>query len=85
MEYMQQRHLQQLSRCYIYITTCKFVLQLFCIRTSYVSLSNYLLLILKFDSVLMGLHDVRNFLNYKTLSSKHVSIFLLRKYYIISQ
>ena len=35
MAYMQQRHLQQLSSRDIHITTCKILLKLFCIWTSY--------------------------------------------------
>ena len=67
MVYMQQRHLQQVSCRDIYLTTCKNLLLLFSLRTSYVSVSDYLVLILKFYAVLLCLHDVKNFLNHKTL------------------
>ena len=41
---------------------------------SYISLSKYLVLILKFYTVPVRLRDVTNFLNHETLQSKHVSI-----------
>ena len=69
--YLQKPHLQQFSRRGIYVTTCK-ILLLFII---YISLSNYLVLILIFYTIPVPLHDVTNFLNHKTLPSKHVSIF----------
>ena len=44
-----------------------------------------LVIILKFYTVPMFLHAVRNFVNQKAFSSQHVSIFLPRKYDVISQ
>ena len=38
----------------------------------YVSLSDYLVLILKFYTVLVRLHNITNFLNHNTISYKHV-------------
>ena len=70
---MQQRRLQQVSRPNIYVTTLNIFLISFCIWTLYVSLSDYLVLILKFYTVLVCLHDVRHFFNHKWHSSKHVS------------
>ena len=49
------------------------------------SLSNYLVLILKFYTVPVGSHDVTNFLNHETIQSKHVSNFYREKYDVISQ
>ena len=49
--YTQQRHLQRLSRRGIYVTTCKILLLLFCLWTSCVTHSDYLVLILKFYTV----------------------------------
>ena len=77
--------MQQVSRRDIYVTTGKILLQLFSIWASYVSLSNYILLILTFYTVPVRLHDVNNVVNQNALSSKHVSIFLPRKYDVISQ
>ena len=50
---------------------------LFCIWISYVSLSNYLVLIFKFYTVPVCLHDINNVVNQKAHWSKqcHVSIF----------
>ena len=59
---MQQRHLQQLTRRDIYVTTCKTVLLLFCIWTSNVSPSAYNMAILKSYTVRVRLHDITNFL-----------------------
>ena len=72
---MQQFHLQQLSRRDIYATLCKILLMLFCILTSYIKHSDYLVLIWKILTIPQTLHDVKNFLNKRALSSKHVSIF----------
>ena len=47
--------------------------------------SDCLVLILKFYSVRMPLHDVENFPNKRAFSSKHVSIFVPRKYDVISK
>ena len=77
--YMQKPHLQQVSRRGIYVTICKILLLLFCIWTSYISLSNYLVLILKFFTVPVHLHNITNFLNHETLQSKHVSKFFTAK------
>ena len=85
MVYMQKPHLQQVSRRGINVTIYKTLLLLFCIWMSYISLSNYLVLILTFYTVPVRLRDVTNFLNHETLQSKHVSIFLPRKYDVISQ
>ena len=65
MVFMQQRHLQQVSRCDIYITACKILVFLFCIWTSYILLSDYLMLILKFYTVPVRLHNMKRFLNHK--------------------
>ena len=81
MLYIQQRHLQQVSRRDMYVTICK----IFCIWLSYVSLSDYKVLILNLYTVPVSLHGVTNFLNQKAISSKHASIFLPRKYDVISQ
>ena len=75
MVFMQQHHLQQVTRHVIYVTTSKILLLLFCIWTSYVSLGEYMILILKFYTVSVSLHDVTNFLNHKTFSRKQVSNF----------
>ena len=56
-----------------------------CIWISNVSLSAYKIVILKSYTVPVRLHEVTNFLNQKAFSSKHVSIFLPRKYDVISQ
>ena len=70
---------------------CKISLKLFCIWTSYVSHSGYLVLILEFYAVTrvrtVRLHDVNSFFNHVTHSSKHFTcrICLPRKYDIISQ
>ena len=82
---MQKPHLQQVSRHGIYVIICKILLLLFCIWIPYLSLSNYLVLTLKFNTVPVRLHDATNFLNHETLQSKHVSKFLPRKYDVISQ
>ena len=60
-------------------------LRLFCIWISYVSLSDYKVLIQKFYTTLVCLHGVTNCLNKTRISSKHVSIFLPRNYDVISQ
>ena len=70
--YMQKSHLQQVSHRGIYVTICKILLLLFCKWISYISLSNYLVLILKFYTVRVHLRDVTNFLNHETLQSKHM-------------
>ena len=44
-----------------------------------------MMLILKFYSVLVCLHDVINIINQISLSCKHVDYFLPRKYDVISQ
>ena len=44
-----------------------------------------MLVILKFNTILIILHAVRNFVSQKAFSSKHVSTFLPRKYDVISQ
>ena len=44
-----------------------------------ISLSKYLVLILKFYTVPVRLHDVTNFLNHETLQSKHVTKFFTAK------
>ena len=77
--YMQMPHLQQVSRRGIYVTICKILLLLFCIWISYISLSNYLVLILKCYAVPVRLRNVTNFLNLETLQSKHVSKFFTAK------
>ena len=77
--YMQKRHLQQASRRDIYVTTCKILLLLFCIWTPYVFCSDYLMLILKFSTIPVGLHDIPSFLNYKTISIQQVWIFITAK------
>ena len=56
MVYMQQHHLQQVARHVIYVKICKILVLLFCIWTPYVSLSDYLVLILKFYTVPVRLH-----------------------------
>ena len=53
----------------------KILLPLFCIWLSFVTLSDYKVLILKFYSVPVHLHGVTNFLNQKAISSNHISIF----------
>ena len=58
---------------------------LFCIWTSYVTHSDYLVPILTFYNVPVPLYDVKNFFKKTALLSKHVSIFLLQKYDIIFQ
>ena len=76
---MQKPHLQQKSRRGIYVTIYKILLLLFYIWIAYISLSNYLVLSLKFYTVPVGLRDVTNFLNHETLQSKHVSNFFTTK------
>ena len=61
MVYMQQRHLQQVSHRDIHIWLYKILFRLFCIWTSYVSLSDYKVLILKIYTVPVRLHGVTNF------------------------
>ena len=75
--YRQKPHLQQVSCRGIYVTICKSLPLLFCIWISYIiSLSNYLVLILKLKTVPVRLRYVTNFLNHETLQSKHcVEIF----------
>ena len=51
MVYMQQSHLKQMAHNVIYVRKCKILIMLFCIWKSYVSLSDYLVLILKFYTV----------------------------------
>ena len=81
---MQQQHLQQLIRRDIYVT-CKILLLLFCIGTSYLTQSDYLVLIWKIFTVLVPLHDVKK--NFKQESNfKQILVsFLPQKYDIISQ
>ena len=79
MVYMQQCHSQQVLRRYIYVATCKILLLLFCIWISYVSVSDYKVLILKFYTVPVCLHGITNFLNQKAISSKHASFFFTGK------
>ena len=74
----QQCLLQQVSCLDICVTTCKILLLLFCI-------CDYLVLILKFSTVGVCMHDVTSFLIHETLLSKHVLIFLPLKYDVISQ
>ena len=62
-----------------------FLLPLFCISISYLSHSDYLVVILKFYTVPMFLHAVTNFVNQKTFSGKHVSTFVTQKYDVISE
>ena len=61
MVFMQQRNLQQASRCDVYITICKILLKLFYIWTLYVSGSDYKMIILKMYTVQMRLHAVTKF------------------------
>ena len=61
MGYMQQSHLQRVSCCDIYVTTCKI--------SSYGSLSEDVVLILKFYTVPMCLHNVKNVVNQTALST----------------
>ena len=70
---MEQRHLS-LSHHDIYERTWENLIQLLCIWTSYVSLSDYLMLTLKFYTVPVHLHDVIIIVNQNGLSCKHVSI-----------
>ena len=70
MVYMMQRHEQQVSRHDNYVMTCKTLLLLFCIWTTYVLLIDYK--VLKFYADLMRFHDITNFLNQKSFSSKLV-------------
>ena len=75
-----------MSRRDIYVTTCKIVLLLSCIFSSYVWLRDYLVLILKFYTVPVRLHDIKSFLNEKALSSKQLwQFFLMLRYNVISQ
>ena len=55
------------------------------VSTSYLWHIDCLVVILKFYTVPMFLHTIRNFVNQKAFSSKHMSAFLLRKYDAISQ
>ena len=68
---MQQHHSKQMSLRVLYVNTCKILLLLFCIWTSYILLIVYLVLILKFNTFPLRLHDVKHVLNHKTLSRKH--------------
>ena len=85
MAYMQQRHFRQMWRRNIHVATRKMLLPLFCISTPYLSSSDCLVVTLNFYTVRMFLCAVRYFVNKKTVSCKHVSTFLLRKYEVISQ
>ena len=49
---------------------------LFSIWASYVSPSKYLVLILKFYTIPVRLHNIKTVLNRNGLSSKHMSIFV---------
>ena len=82
---MQRCHLQQLSCCENYVTTWKILLLLFCILTSYVTHNDYLVLILKFYTVPVPLHDVKIILSKRALSIKNVSIFFTAKHDVISK
>ena len=75
MVYMQQQHLQQVPRCDIKVMTCKILLLLFYIWTSYVSRSDYLIPILKLHAIPVRLQDVTTFLFHKTISRKRVDFF----------
>ena len=75
MAYMQQRHFQEMLRRDFHVTTRKSLLPLVCISTSYSSHIDCLVAILKFYTIPMFLHAVRNFVNMKTVPSKHVSTF----------
>ena len=69
----------------VYVTTLKILLLLFCILRSYLSHIDCLVVILTFYTVPMCLNDVRNFVNQKVFSNKHLSIVLPRKYEVVSQ
>ena len=71
MVYMQQQHFQPVSRLDIYEMTCEILLRLFWIYEHH----------MKFNTVPVGLHDVKNAVNQKALSSKHVSIIFYREKY----
>ena len=73
--YMQQCHSQQVSPRNIYVTTFNIFLRLFCIWTSYVLLSDFLLFVLKFYTIPVRSHDVRLFLSRKTVSKQTCRIF----------
>ena len=63
----------------IYARTWENLHQLFCIWTSYVSLKDYLMIILKFYTAPVRLHDVINIVNQKAHSCKDVSIIFYRE------
>ena len=79
---MQQCHLQQLSRLDIYITLCKILHCYFVYETSYVTHSDYLVLIWKFYTVLLTLNFFKQENSFK---QTRVDFFLPRKYDVNSQ
>ena len=64
-----------MSRRDIYVTICKILLQLFSIRASHVSVSNYIFLIMKFYTVPVRLNDVKNVVNPNTRSANKCPFF----------
>ena len=75
MAYVKQQYFQQIWRRDVYIMTRKFLVLLFCILT----LRDCIVVILKIYTVPMFLDIIRNTVNQKTFSSKHMSIFFTMK------